>query len=63
VEWKTRAGRKTELHVSTWAAYEHAKQQPTGTQVKIYKRGLAGWQLQETVTAGDAPGASTSLTG
>jgi hypothetical protein len=63
VEWRTRAAGRTELHVSTWAAYEYAKRQPAGTEVKIYKRGLSGWQLQETVTAGDAPGASTSLTG
>lgn len=50
-EWKTRAAGRTELHVSTWAAYEHARKQPSGTTVKIYKRGESGWQLQETVVA------------
>lgn len=49
--WKTRAGGKTELHVSTWAAYEYARKQPPGTEVKIYKRAETGWQLQETVVA------------
>lgn len=61
-EWKTRAAGRTELHVSTWAAYEYAKRQPPGTQVKVYKRGAAGWQLQETITVQGAPGPSTSLT-
>lgn len=56
-QWKTRAGGVTELHVSTWAAYEWANRQPAGTEVKVYKRGDAGWQLQETVTvAGNATG-------
>lgn len=51
MEWKTRAAGQTELHVSTWAAYEHARKQPPGTEVKVYKRGATGWQLQETVVA------------
>lgn len=50
-QWKTRAEGETQLHVSTWAAYEHARKQPAGTQVKVYKRGAVGWRLQETVTA------------
>lgn len=29
--------------------YEHIKRQPAGTEVKVYKRGSVGWQLQETV--------------
>jgi hypothetical protein len=55
LEWKTRAAGKTELHVSTWAAHEYAKRLPAGTQVKVYKRGPSGWQLQETITVGTGP--------